>query len=197
VIALTVNYFNDIMLAMNQQQPPQSDPALMALHSQLVQTLRTTLPPPMGRTPEDIARRNAAAVALATSLAPANAAEAALTVKHVVAGALGDHAVWLAQRQVPGGTVAKRLAAQHAEFVREAQHTRSLLLAAQLERHQRENADRAARRLSPQHGERQDAGTGPAIPGSAAEASPAQPPSPPQQRHAPPTLRLIQGGLAS
>jgi len=187
---------------MDTQQPQQSDPAVQARYDHLVQSLRAALPPPMGRTPEDIARRNAAAIDLAVSLAPADAAEVALTIKYVVAGAHADHCLWLALRHPPTSGMGLRLRTQDAGFIREGQRNRSLLLTMQEERQRRAATTGAAQRTPPSHSGGQDADSL-ASPGDAVAALPAQPPAPPGEtkpapaRRPRPALRLIQGGLAS
>jgi len=211
-MALTVRKINDTLLEMDPQPPPQSDPALLAFYDRLAPTLRAALPPPIGNPPEGpgstpeqaLARRDAAAIALVTSLAPADAAEAALAVQYVVAGAHASYSLWQVQQHPPVSEAAMKLRTQFARFSRESRRSRSLLLTLQEDRHKRAAADMAARKkTSPPHGEGQSAGGGLASPGGAAVAPPDQPPAPSEEtkpappRRSPPALRLIQGGLAS
>ena len=67
---------------------------------QLIHTLRGSLPPPVTDTPEDLARRDNAAIAQVACLLPANAAEAALGAEFVAAHAQAvDACGW---RGIPG-----------------------------------------------------------------------------------------------
>jgi hypothetical protein len=79
---------------MNTTSQP-SNPALQLCRDtyyQVVHTLRGSLPPPVTDTPEDLARRDNAAIAHVASLLPANADEAHLASQHVAADAYAmDH----------------------------------------------------------------------------------------------------------
>jgi hypothetical protein len=56
----------------------------------LVRTLCLTLPPPLSGDPDDVARRNHAAIAAVAALVPANAAEAILAAEFVAASEQGQ-----------------------------------------------------------------------------------------------------------
>ena len=72
----------------------------------LVRTLRLTLPPPPGSNPgpEDLLRRDRAAIACVAALVPANAAEARLAAQFVAASEQWNDCLRLAQD--PGTTPA-------------------------------------------------------------------------------------------
>lgn len=55
------------------------------VYHHLIHTLRHSLPPPLTDSPEDLARRNHAAIARIAALAPANAAEAEGAALYVAA----------------------------------------------------------------------------------------------------------------
>jgi hypothetical protein len=196
------------MLEMDTQQPQPSDPALRALYDRLAQMLRATLPPPIGdpagetgsSSRQALARRDAAAFAVITSLAPADATEGALAAHYVIASAHAAHSLWQAGQHPPASEPAMKLRKQYARFTREALRSRSRLLRLQEARDKREAANADARPKSPQDGEGH--GTGGGLPTSdEVMAQPAQPPpsetKPTPPRRSPPTLRLIQGGLAN
>src|SRR5579875_4122730 len=63
----------------------------------LVHTLRPTLPPPAGDSPEDLVRRDHAAIARIAALAPASAAEAELAAQFVAASEQWKDCLRLAQ----------------------------------------------------------------------------------------------------
>src|SRR5256885_1819873 len=66
---------------------------------ELVRTLRLTLPPPLGEkpAPEDLARRDRAAIARVGALCPASAAEADLAAQFVAASEQSRDCLRLAQ----------------------------------------------------------------------------------------------------
>ncbi len=111
---------------------------------QLVHTLCASLPPPVTDTPEDLARRDNAAIAQVASLLPANADEANLAVQYVATSA---------QAMVCLRVAREYATADHAFFLkcsalavgvmRQARGARSLLLRVQAARQKRE-ADNAA-----------------------------------------------------
>ena len=94
---------------------------------QLIHTLRGSLPPPVTDTPEDLARRDNAAIAQVASMLPANASEAALGAQFVAAHAQALDALRLAH--VPGTDAASAMkcSAQAASMMRQAQSAMRLL----------------------------------------------------------------------
>jgi hypothetical protein len=92
----------------------QTDPPDLSLllprdaYHHLAHTLRGSLPPPLADTPEDLARRDNAAIAEAASLLPINASEAALAAQFVAANAQAMDCLRLAQDPaMPLGFVVK------------------------------------------------------------------------------------------
>src|SRR6266852_2646582 len=63
----------------------------------LIRTLCLTLPPPLSDNPDDLARRDHAAIARIAALAPANAAEADLAAQFVAASEQWKDCLRLAQ----------------------------------------------------------------------------------------------------
>ncbi len=115
----------------------------------LIHTLRATLPPPAVGTPEEIARRDNAAIAQVAAMLPANADEANLAAVCVGARTYGMDCL----RQARALTLtdpmwARRCSAEAASMMRESRQARSLLLRLQTVREQREKdsaaTDRAA-----------------------------------------------------
>jgi hypothetical protein len=188
---------------MDTQQPRQSDPTLRAIFNHLIKGLRAMLPPPMGDTPDDLARRDASALAVATSLAPANAAEAGLTAQHIAFSAHAMYAQWLIRQLRPADKLTMTLRGQFASAERDARRYRARLLTLQEERYKREATGIAAQQRSSPHGEGQGAGGGIAPHSGIAITSPAQPPvptkatQPASPRRASPAFRVIEGGLES
>jgi glucosamine 6-phosphate synthetase-like amidotransferase/phosphosugar isomerase protein len=185
--------------------PSQIDPALMAKYDQVMQTVRATLPPPIGNMPEDLVRRDAQAMDLVVCLAPADETEAALVTQYVVTGAHARYCIWQIGQYSPVSDEAMKLRKQAASLMEQSGRTRSRLLAVQEARYKREAAANvAARPGSPVQDAAQAIGSGGATPdGSGAAMPPAQQPVPAEPikpappRSSPPALRLIQGGLAS
>ncbi len=190
---------------MDTHQPQQSDPALLAFHENLAESLRAVLPPPIDSTPEHLTVSHDAVLALVRRLAPVDAAEAMLTSRYIVARVHGVHCEYQAREHPPGSKPAMQLIAQSARLGREAMRIWSLLATAQDERRRREATNAAALPTSPPHGggPSTDSGLAAEAPSGAAAAPPAQPPTPPEEakpappRRSPPALRIIQGGLAS
>jgi len=69
---------------MSPQHPQQPDPALAAFWDGLTEHLRTTLPPPLGKMPEELAHSQAALVMLVRRLAPVDDAEAELASQYII-----------------------------------------------------------------------------------------------------------------
>jgi hypothetical protein len=114
-----------------------------AMFYQLVHTLRTTLAPPVTDSPEDLVRRDSAAIAQVASLLPANADEADLAIKYVAAGGQAMDCFRLARKYHGSPELILQCTAQAARMLREARATRTLLMRVQAERQKRE-ADSAA-----------------------------------------------------
>jgi hypothetical protein len=176
---------------MDTQQPRRPEPTLRAIYNYLVQNLRNMLPPPTGNAADALARRDLAAITLAASLAPANAAEAGLTAQYVAFSAHAKYSRWLVRQLPPVDKLTMTLRAQSASAERDARHYRSQLLTLQEQRYRREATDAAAQQKSSQHDAGQGAVGGFAIPSGVAVASPALPGRPP------PAFRVIEGGLES
>ena len=104
---------------------------------QLIHTLRATLPP-VSDAPEDIARRDHAAIAHVACLLPANADEADLAAKYVAAGAHAMECLRLARKYFGDAGLILKCTAQAASMLRQARSTRSLLMRVQAERRTRE-----------------------------------------------------------
>jgi hypothetical protein len=139
------------MRAMDHQPAhEQSDPTLRLprdVYYQLVHTLRAALPP-IADTPDDVARRDNAAIAQVASLRPANADEASIAAQYVAANAHAMDCLRLAQEHRGDPSFALKCGAQAASMMRQARGARSLLLRVQTERRKLEadstSADRAA-----------------------------------------------------
>jgi hypothetical protein len=112
------------------------------MYYQVIHTLRATLAP-VSDTPEDLARRDNAAIAQVAALLPANADEANLAALYVAAGAYAMDCLRLARERAPDHVWVLKCGAQAASTMRQARATRSLLLRVQAERQKRE-ADNAA-----------------------------------------------------
>src|SRR5260370_40306663 len=109
----------------------------------LVRTLCLTLPPPLTDSPDDLARRNHAAVARIAALVPANAAEADLAALYVAASEQWKDCLRLAQLPETTPGIALKCRAQAVSMMRQAQSALRLLLRLQEARQKRE-ANRAA-----------------------------------------------------
>jgi hypothetical protein len=112
------------------------------IYYQVIHTLRATLAP-VSDTPEDLARRDNAAIAQVAALLPANADEANLAALYVAAGAYAMDCLRLARERAPDHVWVLKCGAQAASTMRQARATRSLLLRVQAERQKRQ-ADQAA-----------------------------------------------------
>ena len=115
----------------------------------LIHTLRATLPPPVIDTPEEIARRDNAAIAQVAAMLPANADEANLAAVCVGARTYGMDCLRQARALTRSDPMAaRRCSAEAASMMRESRQARSLLLRLQTVREQREKdsaaTDRAA-----------------------------------------------------
>jgi hypothetical protein len=110
---------------------------------QLIHTLRAALPPPVTDTPEDLVRRDNAAIAQVAALFPATADEAGLATTYVAANAQAMDSLRLARQYPDDPNFILKFTAQSANMMRQARATWSLLLRVQAERRKRE-ADNAA-----------------------------------------------------
>src|SRR5260370_41714203 len=108
----------------------------------LIRTLCLTLPPPLTDSPDDLARRNHAAVARIAALVPANAAEADLAAMFVAASEQWKDCLRLAQLPETTPQMAAKCRAQGISMMRQAQSALRLLLRMQDVRAKRE-ADNA------------------------------------------------------
>ena len=109
----------------------------------LVSTLCLALPPPPSDHPDDLTRRNHAAVARIAALVPVNAAEADLAAMFVAASEQWKDCLRLAQRPETTPEMPAKRRAQAIGMMREAQGALRLLLKLQEARRKRD-ADPAA-----------------------------------------------------
>src|SRR5438105_8769845 len=107
----------------------------------LVRTLCLTLPPPPGEKPgpDDLARRNHAAIAAVAALVPANAAEAILAAEFVAASEQGRDCLRLAQLPETTPEMAAKCRAQSLSMMREAKSAVRLLVKLQEVRRKRDS----------------------------------------------------------
>ncbi|HET7883857.1 MAG TPA: hypothetical protein VFL55_23420, partial [Acetobacteraceae bacterium] len=87
---------------------------------QVVQYLRTSLPPPATDAPEDLARRDRAAIAEVASLLPGTAAEATLAAQYVAANAQAMDALRELRAHAADPSFAMKCNAQSASMMRQA-----------------------------------------------------------------------------
>ncbi|HSZ88130.1 MAG TPA: hypothetical protein VK822_02020 [Acetobacteraceae bacterium] len=149
---------------------------------QLVHTLCASLPPPVTDTPEDLARRDNAAIAQVASLLPANADEANLAVQYVATSAQAMLSLRLARDYATADhAFFLKFSALAVGMMRQARSARSLLLRVQAARQKREAdngaADKAAWTEHCAIGLMADA-LGRTQPAAMAEPPPPPPPSP-------------------
>ena len=95
---------------------------------QLIRTLCLTLPPPLTDSPDDLARRNHAAIARIAALAPANAAEADVAAMFVAASEHWKDGLRLAQLRETTPEWAVKCRAQSISMMRQANSAMRLLL---------------------------------------------------------------------
>ncbi len=131
-------------------QPEQLDLTLqlpLDMYHQLIHTLSQALPL-VSAAPEDLVRRENAAIAQVAALLPANADEANLAAQVVAAEAEAVHLLGTARQYPQDSAFALRCSALAANMMRQARGARSLLLRVQAVREKREAdaaaADRAA-----------------------------------------------------
>ena len=115
----------------------------------LIRTLRLTLPRPPGDSPDDLRKRDHAAIACVAALAPGNAAEAKLAARFVAASEQSDDCLRLVQTRETTPEWATKCRAQAIGMMREANSALRLLLRLQEARRKLEAdnvaCDRAAR----------------------------------------------------
>jgi hypothetical protein len=104
----------------------------------LTRTLCLALPPPVTDNPDDLARRNHAAIAAVAALVPANAAEAILAADFVAASEQGRDCLRLAQLPETAPEMAAKCRAEARSMMREAKSAVRLLLRLQDARSKRE-----------------------------------------------------------
>ena len=112
----------------------------------LVRTLRLTLPPPLTDNPEDLARRDHAAIARIAALAPANAAEADLAAQFVAASEQWKDCLRLAQAPDTTPEWVAKCRAQALGMMRQANAALRLLLRMQQARSKLESDNEAHER---------------------------------------------------
>jgi hypothetical protein len=128
------------------QFAPQPDLTLQLprdMYYQVIHTLRGAMPPPVTKSPEDLVRRDNAAIAQVACLLPANADEANIAALYVAASAQALDCLRLAREFPAGEALILKCSAQAASMMRESRAARSLLMRVQLLRQKRE-ADHTA-----------------------------------------------------
>ena len=107
---------------------PQLPPRL---YYQFIHSLTRALPAPLSDSPEDLARRNEAAVAWVAALHPANIAEAELAVLHVTAAEQSKRCIQIAEGPETSLEWAVKCRAQSNSMMRQSQGALRLLLRVQ------------------------------------------------------------------
>ncbi len=100
----------------------------------LIRSLVLTLPPPPTGTPEDLTRRDHAAIARIAALQPANSAEAELAAQFVAASEQWKECLRLAQDPATVPEAAMKCRAQAGSMMRQAQSAMRVLLRVQAAR---------------------------------------------------------------
>jgi len=129
--------------AITPDRPHLADRLPADAYYHLVRTLRLTLPPPPTDSPDDLARRDHAAIAAIAALAPTNAAEAELAAQFVAASEQWKDCLRLTRERAREPNVAGKCRAQALSMMRQANSALRLLLRMQELREKRE-ADHAA-----------------------------------------------------
>ena len=129
--------------AITPDRPHLADRLPADAYYHLVRTLRLTLPPPPTDSPDDLARRDHAAIAAIAALAPTNAAEAELAAQFVAASEQWKDCLRLTRERAREPNVAGKCRAQALSMMRQANSALRLLLRMQELREKRE-ADSAA-----------------------------------------------------
>ncbi len=118
------------------------------VYYQLIHSLCPTLPAPLTDSPEDLARRNRAAIARIAALCPANAAEADVAAQHVAASEQWKDSLRLAQEADTTSYWAQKCRAQANSMMRQANSALRLLLRMQAAREKRETNSEARDRAA-------------------------------------------------
>ncbi len=121
-------------------------PAQVYYH--LIHTLCNSLPSPLTDSPEDLARRNHAAIARIAALAPANAVEAEAAAQYVAASEQWKECLRLAQLPERSFLVAMQCRAQANSMMRQANGSLRLLLRMQAARQKLEKDSEARDRAA-------------------------------------------------
>jgi hypothetical protein len=114
--------------------PPQ-------LYHHVVDALRGALPAPATDTPEDLRRRDYAAISQIAAMLPANGEEAMLAAQFVAASAQALDCLRLVRQHAADSPLGLKCLAQAASMMRQARSARSLLLTCQARRQVREAND--------------------------------------------------------
>ncbi len=160
-------------------RPSFADQLPAGVYYHLIHTLCLALPPPLTDSPEDLARRNHAAIA---ALHPANAAEANIAALHVAASEQCKGCFRLAHQPEMSPEWAMKCRAQANTMMRQAQSWLRLLLRIQARR-QKTEADSEARDRAAQTEHCAINLMAQALSPQAAPAPIAEPPAPPPASH--------------
>jgi hypothetical protein len=120
-----------------QSHPDHPDLSLQLprdAYYQCIHTLHTSLPPPVTDTPDDLARRDNAAIAQVAGLLPANAAEAHLAAQFVAANAQAMECLRRSRDPVMPLALFLQCSAQSASMMRQSQSALRMLLRLQAAR---------------------------------------------------------------
>jgi hypothetical protein len=126
---------------MTHEPPPPTDlPWLLKreIALDILQTLRTTLPPPLPGTPEQYAQRDQAAMAVIAACEPANAAEASLATEYVLLLAHGQECLRMAQQHAADTKLSRQFERQAASMDRTARSCQTMLRRLQAHRKKRD-----------------------------------------------------------
>jgi hypothetical protein len=104
------------------------------VYYQAIHTLSTSLPPPITDSPEDLVRRDNAAIAAVAAMLPVTADEARIAAQFVAADAQAMDSLRLARRYHGDPNLILKCSAQSASMMRQARAARTLLLRVQAER---------------------------------------------------------------
>ncbi len=105
---------------------------------QLIHRLRGLLDPPVSNSPEDLVRRDNAAIAQIAALLPVNADEANLALQYVAACIQAERCIRLSQLHPDDAGHVLKCTAQASSMMRQAKGFRSMLLRVQAVRQKRE-----------------------------------------------------------
>ena len=188
---------------MSPQHPQQPDPALAAFWDGLTEHLRTTLPPPLGKMPEELAHSQPPSSCWSGVWPRSMTPRPNWHPRYITTSVEAAYGLHYAGNYPRGSQLAMTLITQSARLRHKAQPIKSQLLTAQDERRRREATNVTAlstfRRPDGSPGSDADITAETAV----APALPARPPAPPEAARPEvtrpvqprPALRLIQGGL--